>query len=58
MAVLFKQWKVVHATPNLDEYVDKGVCYESFCVGWCMAKGHSADDGARFYAYCIARGVY
>lgn len=56
---LVNEWKIIYAQADeLDEKIDRGVCMESLCVGWCMAKGLPIAAALHFYQSMIPLNLF
>ncbi len=58
---LTAEWLTFYAanTGEIDTLADKGGAdWESLCVGWCMAKGATAQEAYEFYGDMVRLGAF
>ena len=54
---LWAEWVETH-TKYSEFWFSKETHYESFCIGWCMGKGLTAEQAYEFYQYAVDHGVF
>lgn len=54
---LIPAWREAYNQFCASEYADEAD-FESFCLGWCAAKGLTPDEGNAFYQAMVPLGLF
>lgn len=54
---LLPYWKIDYEKFNADEG-SENFDYESLCIGWCVAKGYTTEEGYYFFQDMVEAGIY